>query len=233
MTHNQIDYWKHREDARHNVATETETNRHNVRTEDETERHNRQTESVDLGKLNETVRHNKATEGLTGRDLDIKSQQLGLTSKQVQELQRHNLASEALAGNNLQYQYATLSEINRHNVAQEGLSGYDLNIKAASQQEAARHNVSTEQISKYSAVSQAQVNESVAAYNDVRTTWAQLESSANVKLTDAKRRQVNKELERLDSQIGLLESQKTQTDLDNFWRTYDEIWSAVEALIPG
>lgn len=96
MTRNQIDYWKHMEDKRHNVSTESETNRHNVATEgidlgklQETSRHNQTTELIDMGKLNETTRHNKVTESQGGVDLSIKAGQLA-------EQQRHNTVSEAV-----------------------------------------------------------------------------------------------------------------------------------------
>lgn len=107
MTHNQIDYWKHQETSRHNLADEKETNRHNVVTETETGRHNRATEGIDLGKLQETTRHNLATEGIS--------------MSQLNELQRHNLAGERIDLGNLNFAYSNLDEISRHNAQQEGI----------------------------------------------------------------------------------------------------------------
>lgn len=46
MTANQISYWRHLEDKRHNVAGEQETQRHNVVGEQETQRHNVQQEGI-------------------------------------------------------------------------------------------------------------------------------------------------------------------------------------------
>lgn len=237
MTQNQINYWNYRETGRHNLATEGETNRHNVVTENETqrhnmvgeretERHNRATEGIDLSKLAETQRHNRASESLAGRGYDIEEYK-------ARELARHNQAQEGLTGVDLSIRQQSLGETVRHNMAQESLTGYDLNIKSGQLEETGRHNVATEQISKYQAVSQNQVNESLTALNEVKATWEQLNQSKNVQLSDAKIRQIDAGISKMQKEMDLLESQKTQTDLNNFWHTYNEIWSAVEALIPG
>lgn len=240
MTQNQINYWNLQESKRHNVAGEQETNRHNVVTENETNRHNVATEGIDLGKLNETIRHNKASEGLASRGYDIQESQL-------RETNRHNIATENLGVGQLNLGYGQLAATNRdldiksqqqaetarHNQASEILTGTDLNIKSDVLAETNRHNVVGEQISKYQAVSQADLNSSLTALNEVRTTWEQINQSKNIALSDAKIRQINAGISKMEKEMSLLESQKTQTDLNNFWNTYNEIFSAVEALIPG
>lgn len=233
MTNNQINYWNLQETKRHNVVGETETNRHNVATETETNRHNVMTEKIDLGKLNETIRHNKAGEGLTSRQLDIQEATL-------RETGRHNRATEGLTGQQLSLQnrqvdlgFGQLGESIRHNQATERLTGTDLNIKSGVLDETTRHNVVSEQISKLGAISQRDLNESISALNDVRSTWEGLQASQNVKLTDAKIRQINAGINKMEDEMALIQSQKKQVDLNNFWNTYNEIFSAVEALIPG
>lgn len=118
MTHNQIAYFQAQEEARHNQATETETNRSNVARETETNRANRVTEI-------ETGRHNRATEYETSRN------NRAVLSENV----RHNQATESLtqqvnAINNAHYQRQdynqskSIAESARHNVAQEFLNRY-------------------------------------------------------------------------------------------------------------
>lgn len=134
VTHNQIDYWKYKEEERHNLATEEdtdiqnrETNRHNVATENfnlmnlaEGKRHNLATE-VELNRHNiqteqETNRHNVSTEQL-GRD-------------ELNEAVRHNKSTESIG-------YATLAETKRSNLAREVLTS---NANA----ESMRHNTQME-----------------------------------------------------------------------------------------
>lgn len=66
MTANQINYWANKEQARHNLASETETNRSNVARETETNRSNLATEvethRSNVVKEKETERHNRHQE---------------------------------------------------------------------------------------------------------------------------------------------------------------------------
>lgn len=126
MTRNQIAYWEHKENVRHNIATEKETNRSNVVKEKETSRHNVVTEK-------ETERHNRATELLT--------------TTQLSEQNRHNLVIE-------QQQEAAQAETARSNLAREANArdqidlGYaNVSLGYAGVAEQARHNVQTEKIS--------------------------------------------------------------------------------------
>lgn len=69
MTTNSINYNKHLEDKRSNVAREHETNRANLAQEAETKRHNLATEDITERNLQELVRHNVSTEGLSAQQL--------------------------------------------------------------------------------------------------------------------------------------------------------------------
>lgn len=136
MTHNQIEYAKLKEDTRHNLASEGETNRSNVVREQETNRHNLVTEAQGQQTINETGRHNVATETETNRH-NIVSE--GQEAQKIAETKRHNLASEAInsvsAGAQLmqaQTGALNLAEASRHNVEAEA--------------EAYRHNTASEQI---------------------------------------------------------------------------------------
>lgn len=104
MTKNQIDYAKHIEDQRHNIAVETETNRNNVAGLAETNRYNTLT-TTETGRhnvayLGETNRHNIATE----KDA-IRKTSINLFAQN--ELERHNLAQEDLTNdaNKIDSQY--------------------------------------------------------------------------------------------------------------------------------
>nr|AVX53628.1 putative ORF1 [Marmot picobirnavirus] len=116
MTHNQIEYWKMREQHRSNQANEGETFRHNTVTEREARRHNQAGEAFSLSNLSEVRRHNKAAEAFN------------LSS--LAEQSRHNIANE-------QYNLSSLSELNRHNTTQESLTG-------SAQKETVRHDRANE-----------------------------------------------------------------------------------------
>lgn len=63
MTTNSINYNKHLEDKRTNLAKETETNRSNLANEAEIKRHNLETEEIARQQLEELKRHQQVTEG--------------------------------------------------------------------------------------------------------------------------------------------------------------------------
>lgn len=103
MTKNQIEYQKHVETGRHNLATEQETHRSNVANELETHRHSYATEQ-------ETGRHNLATEKQARKELRENkrshkvNEKLGFST--LAEQARHNMATENQA--------ATNAEINKY-----------------------------------------------------------------------------------------------------------------------
>lgn len=66
MTQLGLDYLRHQEQRRSNLANETEMNRANVAKESENLRHNTATEQQAINELAETNRHNVATETLEG-----------------------------------------------------------------------------------------------------------------------------------------------------------------------
>lgn len=102
MTQLGLDYLKHQEQRRSNLATEVETNRANVAKEAENLRHNTATEQQAREELGETNRHNVRTENLE----DIKNQATQEHyERQDAETKRANLAKE--------------KENNRANVAKE------------------------------------------------------------------------------------------------------------------
>lgn len=103
MTANQINFARHKEDVRHNRATE----------------------AVASGTLSESVRHNTATEAInwyTGRNLaklqsaqsalagtqttesearaDLYGSEVGVRQQQADEARRHNIVSEIIGGVN-------------------------------------------------------------------------------------------------------------------------------------
>lgn len=134
MTTNQIEYAKHKETQRHNLAVEGETNRANLAKEAETQRYN----TLWVG---ETERSNRANE-------EIKSQanviNAGHYARQDAETRRSNLANEAIKRSQvglgyaqLGKDYAYLEEQNRHNQVTENQTWGNLF-------ETQRHNQSVE-----------------------------------------------------------------------------------------
>lgn len=110
MTDLQIKYWGLKEDQRHNIASEVETNRHNVVGE-------KQQDKV----IGETYRHNVATEREANR------------ANRAKELEthRHNYASELV-------ERGKLSETSRHNIVMEGLEGRKVSASEMQAQAALR-----------------------------------------------------------------------------------------------
>lgn len=119
MTANLISYWRHKEDARHNLVVEAET-----------ERHNRRTEQYQFGSSAEAQRHNMATEIETNRSNLVYE---GLTAARDAEVARHNVAME-------QHNIAALNETIRHNQATEQVQYLNYTVAQAQQQEQIRHN---------------------------------------------------------------------------------------------
>lgn len=67
MTSIQVQYWKNKEDARHNAVVEGETKRSNLANEAETYRSNKAQEALGYARNIETERHNRAVEVETNR----------------------------------------------------------------------------------------------------------------------------------------------------------------------
>lgn len=90
MTHNQIDYAKHKENVRHNKRSERQTDR----------------------SIAENVRHNKKTEQLGQANVDLGYANVGLGYSNLGELYRHNAQMEVIS-------QQQVDESVRHNTATE------------------------------------------------------------------------------------------------------------------
>lgn len=128
MTQMGLDYLRHQEQRRTNLATEAETNRANVAREGETYRHNTATEAQAINELAEQNRHNVRTENLE----DIKNQaQKAHYERQDAETHRANTAKEAETN---RANVAKETETNRANEAKElqnALNAFDGNNQFA------------------------------------------------------------------------------------------------------
>lgn len=156
MTQNQINYAKHIEQQRHNLATESqdvaslaETTRSNKAREKETHRSNRsnerETKRSNKTRERETKRHNKATE-LTA-------------NKTLTEQNRHNLADEGIRRD-------TNTETNRHNLATENLTNKQIDTGLLQSRIAADATTTAASISAAAAKYAADLNK---AAQDLRT----------------------------------------------------------------
>lgn len=175
-----------------------ESGRHNVATEGETERHNRATEGIDISKLTESQRHNLETERQGSIDV--------ATRRMSQQ------------------------EAVRHNIVSEGQGAVDLNIKAGQLAETQRHNTATEAYQGTQAYSQSRLNNATADLRSIETDWADLQHATDLAVSqstqreiDAKIRQVNANIEKLNS-----ETQQGQQNVD--YRLYNEILRGVDSL---
>lgn len=142
MTANLINYWRHTEDRRHNLASEQETYRHNT----EVEAYNR-------AALAESSRHNLAVEteahrSNVARELETHRSNVAYE----QENHRHNLAVE---GETKRHNMVTEAETERSNRANERLKGESnqigwANVSLGRQQlaEAERHNRAQEETTR-------------------------------------------------------------------------------------
>lgn len=90
MTHNQIDYAKHKENVRHNKRSEKQTDK----------------------SIAENVRHNKKTEQLSQANVDLGYANVGLGYSNLAELYRHNAQTEIIS-------QQQVDESIRHNTATE------------------------------------------------------------------------------------------------------------------
>lgn len=90
MTHNQIDYAKHKENVRHNKRSEKQTDK----------------------SIAENIRHNKRSEQLGQANVDLGYANVGLGYSNLGELYRHNAQTELISQQQLE-------ESVRHNTATE------------------------------------------------------------------------------------------------------------------
>ena len=117
MTHNQIEYAKHKETQRSNLAKEAETHRSNVATELLTDRRDSRAYEINLGTLNENIRHNTAVEAETYRSnvaREIETNRANLAKEA--ETYRSNVAREQ---ENIRHNVVSEQELTRHQQAQE------------------------------------------------------------------------------------------------------------------
>lgn len=113
MTRNQIDYMKHKEEVRHNLASESETKRSNQANESQTKTRDWWNYLTASGTLEENRRHNLVTESTQAKAVEIQS---NYNTRYIDELTRSNRAREA---ETFRYNSANLDEIARHNRAYE------------------------------------------------------------------------------------------------------------------
>jgi len=165
MTHNQIEYWKLREEQRSNQAKEQETERSNRANEGINEarrieegRHNLESENLNRLSLEETARHNTATEGETIRSniakenlskyqtdtnaaVGFNAASLGLegTSLMVAENMRHNMEMEAYNQESLEKDYLIRSVQNQIKAKELGIKMTEAEIKSGELAETRRH----------------------------------------------------------------------------------------------
>lgn len=121
MTQNQIMFQQHKEQVRHNLATEGENQRHNVVTETETNRTNlanegikRESNAINLQSVVEQGRHNKATEQLGYANLAENSRHNLMTEK-VQYLGAQAAMSQAAAAHKNASAALQNADTNRYN----------------------------------------------------------------------------------------------------------------------
>lgn len=129
MTSNQISYFRSKEDARHNLAQEIETNRYNTAMLQETNRHNLAMEGVQSAGVNanyyasDISRANALTSAATQRS--VAALTAGVNQEHYErmdsETQRHNDEVE--------------SENTRHNKRQESINNYDAETRRLQYQE--------------------------------------------------------------------------------------------------
>lgn len=161
MTSNQIEFAKHQENQRHNLATEDlERGKLTVERDKltETGRHNLAGEKISAGSLSESQRHNLVSERLT-QDQIINNYNLGLRQAAAAEKQANaaiNSAQASMAHAGAAYRSAdaamrqaqntalSISETSRHNKAMESITDVfnhgTISVKEDQNTETKRHN---------------------------------------------------------------------------------------------
>lgn len=121
MTNNQVNYAKHREDVRHNVvseietnrsnvARETETNRHNVVTTNEMERHNRETEQIGWSTHYENVRRNQAQEEINWANVSVGHRQASAAQMSANAAWANSETNRSVSGSTSDLNFARAAE---------------------------------------------------------------------------------------------------------------------------
>lgn len=227
MTQNQIRYWEHKENVRHNTTTETETNRHNVVTERETERNNRFNNGIDLGKLNESVRHNQATErlGLLQHGETVRSNVARET-----ENYRHNSAVEGIDMSKLGYSYDNLGELIRSNKAQEALRSYDLSIAAGLANEQQRHNIMNERLEQNRLNLQDELQSSQINLNNTKAQVERLQGIQGVGVNQSRINEIKSQIKEAQQRIEASKANMTRENVDQVRKYVDSISKLIDAL---
>jgi hypothetical protein len=182
-----------REQARHNLAYEFETNRHNVQSENlgwfnaqESQRHNLVSEDISYFNAHENQRHNLVTED--------QGQQI------INETGRHNRATEGIGYANIRLGYANLREQSRHNMASESIG--------RSQVEVSRIN--------------ADANMRNAATNAMNAYTNRADVSSRIKTNAAQVDKYNSDISLNRQKLRTEESQARLNDAQ-MWRNYSGI----------
>jgi hypothetical protein len=181
VTDIQIKYWSQREEARHNLAYETETYRHNV----ESERLTQQSNKIDQQKADEIERHNRAMERLEKTKVKTAKGQLALDKAKAKEVARHNVALEKLEqqSNAIKAKQAAVSAIS----AQASMKSAEASLYDATVNKSKQAQASLMQAIANAKVARAQVNQlnSVAELNKARTPGAKAESTVKQRTQEA------------------------------------------------
>lgn len=140
MTANQVNYSRLREDRRHNVVGEGETQRHNVATEQLT----RSQIGLGFSNLAELARHNRQSEGLEQGKINLGFSQLGETTRHNQQQESTALydafgrvvsasRQAGAAEKRAETERKAQEEVARHNSAMEGITtrGQDVSADTA------------------------------------------------------------------------------------------------------
>lgn len=229
MTKNQIDYWRYREDQRHNQASEKEENRsnlakegenyrHNTSTEKETHRHNVATEGIDISKLNETQRHNKETEALgkgnlqLGRDTLNESRRHNVATES--EANRHNVATEGISIGNL-------NESIRHNMAAESLGYGNLSLGQDTLSETNRHNVVSEGISSSATEANNTLAYARARLSDTERNWKVVLNDQQTDINAATLDKIEAEISKLQNDVEVSREKVTQGYVDQLIKSIE------------
>lgn len=183
LTKNQIEYLKHKEQQRANVANEELTRRRDATTRElgfanltEVSRHNLAYEENARFVAQEQRRHNFESEAISRLGLDLQRKDLDLKGRSLDETIRHNVASEQVSLGQLELNRQTLLEQARHNVANEkynqdqlthsrNVLGEQIRHNQASEiltsgqmYETSRHNLAVEDVSRYRAEEERRAN---------------------------------------------------------------------------
>lgn len=192
---------------------------------------------IEYWNVKETGRHNLATETETNRhNLATEAVDLG----NLQEAQRHNRTTEGLTGQSLGIEAQKAAETARHNLASEKLTQSDLNIRGGTLEETTRHNHQTEFYERLRTQADTDLTKAKTEYQDISNTWAQLEKSNAVELTNAQvsqyhslTKQIDKTVEQIQQNIDWNNYNKALEGINTLNQLLRTGANYVDALIPG